>query len=40
VGHHQLREFVSGTGAAFFFQQTGDAAGSQQRAWEALENLR
>jgi DHA2 family multidrug resistance protein len=25
---------------AFFFQQTGDAAGSQQRAWEALENLR
>jgi MFS transporter, DHA2 family, multidrug resistance protein len=25
---------------AFFFQQTGDATGSQQRAWEALENLR
>jgi DHA2 family multidrug resistance protein len=25
---------------AFFFQQTGDAAGSQQRAVQALENLR
>ena len=25
---------------AFFFQQTGDSAGSQQRAWQALENLR
>jgi DHA2 family multidrug resistance protein len=27
-------------GRAFFFQQTGDSAGSQQMTWEALENLR
>ncbi len=25
---------------AFFFQQTGDAAGSEQRAWQALADLR
>jgi DHA2 family multidrug resistance protein len=25
---------------AFFFQQTGDPAGAQQMAWQALENLR
>jgi DHA2 family multidrug resistance protein len=27
-------------GQAFFFQQTGDPAGSQQMTWQALEDLR
>ena len=34
------RELFSGTGSASFFQQSGDSAGSQQTAVQALDNLR
>ncbi|HEV3263315.1 MAG TPA: DHA2 family efflux MFS transporter permease subunit [Gemmataceae bacterium] len=34
-----VNSFAAG-GRAFFFQQTGDTAASQQMTWQALENLR
>jgi MFS transporter, DHA2 family, multidrug resistance protein len=37
--NQKVNEFAE-QGRAFFFQQTGDPAGSQQQTWQALEDLR
>ncbi len=37
--NQHVNEFAA-RGQAFFFQQTGDPAGSQQMTWQALEDLR